>query len=64
MKLKLKKSVVKHLSRDDKKLPLDMTPQVAGGDSYTQHPSDACYEVTDGCMTGHDMCDPLPPYDL
>lgn len=60
MKLKLKKSIVKTLSKDDKKLPVDMTPQVAGGDSYTQMHTDACMHETDGCATGHDFCD----YDI
>jgi len=31
MKLKLKKKKIKNLSRDNKALPAEMTPQVGGG---------------------------------
>ena len=51
MKLELKKSVVKNLSKDDKKLPMELTPQVAGGAEFGETinscPSDFCANVAE-----------------
>ncbi|SFC92012.1 hypothetical protein [Pseudoalteromonas denitrificans] len=38
MKLKLNKKKLKNLSKDQKSLPADMTPQVAGGGPITDEP--------------------------
>ncbi|MBB1385587.1 hypothetical protein H5119_08545 [Pseudoalteromonas sp. SG45-5] len=36
MKLKLSKKKIKSLSHDKKAVPIEMTPQVAGGNSLTE----------------------------
>ena len=48
MKLNLKKTVVKNLSKDGKKLPVELTPQVAGGRVAGTH-----YEFCDPTYTDH-----------
>jgi hypothetical protein len=46
MKLKLSKKKLKNLSKDNKALPMDVTPQVGGGSGLR------CNEFrTIGCMT-------------
>ncbi len=59
MKLKLNKKKLKNLSKDNKALPLDMTPQVGGGNwrgvtqtslacNYSEGPY-RCFSVPDTC---------------
>lgn len=48
MKLNLKKTVLKNLSKDGQKLPVELTPQVAGGKVAGTH-----YEFCDPSHTDY-----------
>ena len=55
MKIKLKKTNLKKLSKDSKTLPEDMTPNVGGGGDFATH---RCLPTYKACFTVNHYCGP------
>ncbi len=64
MKLKLNKKKLKNLAKDNKALPADMTPNIAGGidipHTCLMCPSDVCISNAGDCESILDVCLPSP----